>query len=53
MALAASLLTTPQLRDSGTLDPTVPAFSRRSCCLYYRAPGGGLCGDCVLRQARR
>ncbi|MFG2292195.1 (2Fe-2S)-binding protein [Streptomyces sp. NPDC048603] len=25
------------------------AFVRRSCCLYYRAPGGGLCGDCVLR----
>ncbi|MFD2121439.1 (2Fe-2S)-binding protein [Streptomyces cirratus] len=25
------------------------AFTRRSCCLYYRVPGGGLCGDCVLR----
>lgn len=25
------------------------AFVRRSCCLYYRVPGGGLCGDCVLR----
>ncbi|WP_330333949.1 (2Fe-2S)-binding protein [Streptomyces sp. NBC_00536] len=25
------------------------AFVRRSCCLYYKAPGGGLCGDCVLR----
>lgn len=23
-------------------------YRRRSCCLYYRAPGGGLCGDCVL-----
>jgi ferric iron reductase protein FhuF len=21
---------------------------RRNCCLYYRIPGGGLCGDCVL-----
>ncbi|MFJ5546518.1 (2Fe-2S)-binding protein [Streptomyces sp. NPDC093225] len=28
------------------------AFVRRSCCLYYRAPGGGLCGDCVLRTRR-
>ncbi|CAM5344862.1 (2Fe-2S)-binding protein [Streptomyces avidinii] len=28
------------------------AFVRRSCCLYYRVPGGGLCGDCVLRAAR-
>ncbi|MER7463677.1 (2Fe-2S)-binding protein [Streptomyces sp. NPDC097981] len=25
------------------------AFARRSCCLYYQVPGGGLCGDCVLR----
>lgn len=25
------------------------AFVRRSCCLYYRVRGGGLCGDCVLR----
>lgn len=25
------------------------AFVRRSCCLYYKVPGGGFCGDCVLR----
>jgi hypothetical protein len=25
-----------------------PAFVRRSCCLLYRVPGAGLCGDCVL-----
>lgn len=49
VALTASLLDTTPLRDCGTLDPTVPAYSRRSCCLYYRVPGGGLCGDCVLR----
>lgn len=23
-------------------------FVRSSCCLYYRIPGGGYCGDCVL-----
>ncbi|OLF19306.1 (2Fe-2S)-binding protein [Actinophytocola xanthii] len=23
-------------------------FRRSSCCLYYRIPGGGYCGDCVL-----
>jgi hypothetical protein len=23
---------------------------RRSCCLYYRVPGGGLCADCVLTR---
>jgi hypothetical protein len=25
-------------------------FRRRSCCLYYRVPGGGLCDDCVLSR---
>jgi iron complex transport system ATP-binding protein len=25
-------------------------YRRRSCCLYYRTPGGGLCGDCVFTQ---
>jgi iron complex transport system ATP-binding protein len=25
-------------------------YRRTSCCLYYRIPGGGLCGDCVLAQ---
>ncbi|MER8187495.1 (2Fe-2S)-binding protein [Kitasatospora sp. NPDC094015] len=25
-----------------------PGFRRTSCCLYYRVPGGGLCGDCAL-----
>ncbi|MEJ8640675.1 (2Fe-2S)-binding protein [Streptomyces sp. MS1.HAVA.3] len=29
------------------------AFVRRSCCLYYQVPGGGFCGDCVLRTGRR
>lgn len=23
-------------------------YRRVSCCLYYRTPGGGLCGDCVF-----
>ncbi len=23
---------------------------RRSCCLYYRTPHGGLCGDCALSE---
>ncbi|MFI8521188.1 IucA/IucC family C-terminal-domain containing protein [Streptomyces sp. NPDC085481] len=25
-----------------------PALRRTSCCLYYRCPSGGLCGDCVF-----
>ncbi|WP_137991982.1 (2Fe-2S)-binding protein [Streptomyces vilmorinianum] len=28
-----------------------PALRRTSCCLYYRCPGGGLCGDCVFDHA--
>jgi hypothetical protein len=26
-------------------------YRRRSCCLFYRVPGGALCGDCALTQA--
>lgn len=28
--------------------PTGVGFRRRTCCLFYRVPGGGTCGDCVL-----
>jgi hypothetical protein len=37
--LAGPLAGTGELRDG---------FVRSSCCLYYRIPGGGYCGDCVL-----
>lgn len=47
-ALAAELLDHPDLRNTGA--PHDPAFRRRSCCLYYRCPGGGLCGDCVFEN---
>jgi hypothetical protein len=46
--LAAELLAHPLLADTGTLTGT--AFRRRSCCLYYRVPGGGVCGDCCFTQ---
>ncbi|MDX3227815.1 (2Fe-2S)-binding protein [Streptomyces sp. ME19-01-6] len=49
--LARAQLAHPPLRDTGTLTSAPPAFRRHSCCLYYRVPGGGLCGDCVLRRA--
>lgn len=26
----------------------VCTYRRATCCLYYRVPGGGTCGDCVL-----
>ncbi|MDL5205134.1 (2Fe-2S)-binding protein [Streptomyces sp. ALI-76-A] len=44
--LAAELLAHPLLAGTGTLTGT--AFRRRSCCLYYRVPGGGVCGDCCF-----
>ncbi|MGW7072836.1 (2Fe-2S)-binding protein [Streptomyces sp. NPDC054855] len=49
--LAAELFDHPDLRDTGTLRGT--AFRRRSCCLYYRCPGGGLCGDCCFDRPPR
>lgn len=50
-ALAAGLLDDPLLRGTGA--PYGPGFRRRTCCLYYRAPGGGLCGDCALDHVPR
>ncbi|MPY40116.1 ferric iron reductase [Streptomyces phyllanthi] len=48
-ALAVELLAHPDL--SGTLDPAT--LRRRSCCLYYRVPGGGVCGDCCFDRPPR
>lgn len=50
-ALTAELLAHPLLADTGTL--TAAGFRRRSCCLYYRVPGGGVCGDCCFTRAPR
>ncbi|MDN0198688.1 (2Fe-2S)-binding protein [Streptomyces sp. S.PNR 29] len=50
-ALTAELLAHPLLAGTGTLTGT--AFRRRSCCLYYRVPGGGVCGDCCFTRAPR
>ncbi|MFF8032085.1 MULTISPECIES: (2Fe-2S)-binding protein [unclassified Streptomyces] len=50
-ALAAELLAHPLLSGAGTLTGT--AFRRRSCCLYYRVPGGGVCGDCCFPRPPR
>jgi siderophore-iron reductase FhuF len=52
-----ALLDHGPLRDSGRLDVHSGRlrFRRRSCCLFYRLPGGGTCGDCPLdpRGTRR
>lgn len=44
--LALGALTDGVLRGAGSV--TAGRFVRDSCCLYYRIPGGGYCGDCVL-----
>lgn len=49
-AVVAALLTAAPLAGSVRRPP--PDFLRNSCCLYYRLPSGGLCGDCVLRVER-
>jgi iron complex transport system ATP-binding protein len=34
----------------GAVDFSGHSYRRTSCCLYYRTPSGGLCGDCVLSR---
>ncbi|MGW1255475.1 (2Fe-2S)-binding protein [Streptomyces sp. NPDC002513] len=43
-SLAAGLFAHPDL--ARTID--FATGRRRTCCLYYRLPGGGLCGDCCF-----
>ncbi len=50
-ALTDELFAHPLLRATGTRTGT--AFRRRSCCLYYRVPGGGVCGDCCFPRPPR
>lgn len=46
-ALVRALLDLGPLRNTGVFDGA--RFVRHSCCLFYQAPSGGLCGDCVLK----
>jgi len=53
LALAVGIVGQPPLAGLGRFvdDPshaTGVGFARRTCCLFYRVPGGGTCGDCVL-----
>ncbi|MFB8181122.1 (2Fe-2S)-binding protein [Streptomyces sp. NPDC055966] len=52
-ALTDALFAHPLLRPTGTRTRTGTAFRRRSCCLYYRVPGGGVCGDCCFTRPPR
>ncbi len=48
--VADRLLARPPLRE--TIEERRDGeHRRRSCCLYYRVPGGGFCGDCVLPRS--
>ncbi|MEU3157699.1 (2Fe-2S)-binding protein [Streptomyces griseoincarnatus] len=49
--LSGELLAHPLLAGAG--GRTATGFRRRSCCLYYRVPGGGVCGDCCLVRPPR
>ncbi|WP_308402818.1 (2Fe-2S)-binding protein [Streptomyces sp. AC550_RSS872] len=49
--LTGELFAHPLLADTGSRTGT--AFRRRSCCLYYRVPGGGVCGDCCFPRPPR
>ncbi|MGC5014240.1 (2Fe-2S)-binding protein [Streptosporangium sp. DT93] len=50
ISLAAGLLDIGDLRGTGTFTGPGLKFRRRSCCLYYRVPDGGTCGDCCLTE---
>ncbi|GAA4936384.1 (2Fe-2S)-binding protein [Streptomonospora halophila] len=58
-ALARRVLERPPLRGLGGFAPAAPGpgpavFARTTCCLYYRAAGGAVCGDCpIAARARR
>jgi hypothetical protein len=57
-SLTAELFAHPPLAATGAFTRTRGTgtgggFRRRSCCLYYRVPGGGVCGDCCFPRPPR
>jgi ABC-type cobalamin/Fe3+-siderophores transport system ATPase subunit len=46
--LARRVVADPRL--SGAVRFSDTGYRRASCCLYYRTPHGGLCGDCALSR---
>ena len=46
--IVRELLAREPLASVGTFG--VDGYVRRNCCLYYRVPGGGMCGDCGLLE---
>ena len=39
-----------ELTESGVITSADLDFRRRSCCLFYRTPGGSLCCDCAVDE---
>jgi len=46
--LAETMLRDPRL--AATVDREGAGYRRRSCCLFYRTPASGYCGDCALTR---
>jgi cobalamin transport system ATP-binding protein len=40
-------------RLAGAISFSAAGYRRTSCCLYYRTPRGGLCGDCSMAEGNR
>jgi hypothetical protein len=57
-AIVAGMLALTPLAGMATLHRPDPERARwflvrHNCCLYYRIPGGGTCGDCVLKVGQK
>lgn len=53
VGLGEALMGRPPLQGLGGPGPRgtmADSFVRRTCCLYYRIPGCGKCGDCALLE---
>lgn len=46
--LARNICEGEYLNGTVCFDASSTDYRRTSCCLFYRTPGGGLCGDCAL-----
>ncbi|MEB3019834.1 ATP-binding cassette domain-containing protein [[Mycobacterium] crassicus] len=46
--LARRLCDDERLTDTICFDDSGTDYRRTTCCLFYRTPGSGLCGDCAL-----
>ncbi|MFH8572577.1 (2Fe-2S)-binding protein [Streptomyces sp. NPDC017993] len=50
--LASALLTREPLASAGVFTVSPLEYRRHNCCLYYRVPGMGTCGECVLNDKK-